>query len=389
MVSTSIGIARQTVSNEFPLFHGPDRAVMRLGASYLSIRVGKWQFGSPSVGRDGTIYCTPTEDIFGQALKAYASDGSELWQHVFDAYIHRPVISSEGTVYVATSQNHVQEPTLTLYAFTEAGDIRWNYSKPLRRSGSAPICDAHGNVYLIINEELHKINAAGDVMWTISVPGHEPFLLGIGSEQIFMLAGDGWEARLQAVSLEGKELWKLKAPLDVVASQKAVRQRLGERYGQERAGQAFVQIDYVPPKFENRAAITSLGNLIIVGMNDCFYSVSPGGYVNWQIDSKKAVIIGPSGKTAGAYVTWNEGLYAIAENGELLWKQRQRYITVPVVGRQGQIYVAGNDEASAFDAEGNLLWVKPIQGIPHIYPVLTQQDQFCVTTNQGYLYLFD
>ncbi|MGI4791461.1 MAG: PQQ-binding-like beta-propeller repeat protein [Janthinobacterium lividum] len=357
-----------------------------MSASNLSIKVGGWQFGSPAVGRDGTIYCTPAGG-FNQVLKAYSPYGDDLWHYEFDSYISRPVISTDGTVYIATTQSRADEPTVALFAFTEAGGILWSHSWPLKRSGSSPLCDTLGCVYLVVNHELHKISPSGNVVWTIPVPGHEPTILGEWEDRIYLLAQNGWQSSICAVTLEGRDLWDLKAPFDYAEFQREVRQRLVEKHGQVKADQTIVRINYAPPNFENHAAFTPLGNLISANMDDYLYSISPEGSINWRFQPEKAVCIASAGKTAAVYVTWKWGVYAVTENGELLWKQQHHYTTIPVIGREGQVYVAGMHEASAFDADGNSLWIEPIRGIPGLNPAVTLEGQFCVTTDQGYLHL--
>ena len=375
------------MNSEYPSFHGFDRDVVRLGASHLSIRVGRWQFGSPTIGMNGTLYCTPVGDGLGQALKAYSPSGTELWQHEFDTGILRPATGSNGTVYVATSQGQAQEPDLILYAFTKSGKVLWTRSWPLRRSGSAPICDADGVVYIILNRELHKIGPDGTDVWTVPAPGHEPVLLGCNAGQVYALLPEGWQSSIHAFSLDGQELWSLKAPFDAAEIQREARQRLVEKHGEERARFSVIHIMYAPPNFESRAACTPQGNLVIANVDDHFYSISPDGRINWRFNPEKADCIGANSGMAAAYVTWKWGLYAVTEQGELLWKQQQHFTTVPVVGKDGKVCVAGMHEARAFSPSGDLLWIEPIQGIPGPFPSLTHAGQFCVTTDWGYMHL--
>jgi hypothetical protein len=179
---------------------------------WTNIVTGASRFGSPSIGRDGTVYAVSRED---GGIWAFDPDGSKLWSGVvgygsdcpiigadgtiyvaagalyaFDqngtnlwvnhdplgnqCYAPSPAIGRDGTIYVATSLSFGFSYGVTLYAISQGGTLNWNFKTNLYGGPclfvSTPTIDSAGNIIITANNTMFAISPQGNPLCSFS-PG--------------------------------------------------------------------------------------------------------------------------------------------------------------------------------------------------------------------------
>lgn len=135
----------------------------------------RWQFVSgsritttPVVGANGTIYCgSATGTVF-----AITSDGSLAWQYNTGARDVRHVaLSDDGTIYVAAPYYPVGSPFTKskLYALSEDGVKRWEFSDSATTPDRQPVINFDGTVYFSTTTKFYALNPDGTVYWSLPI----------------------------------------------------------------------------------------------------------------------------------------------------------------------------------------------------------------------------
>lgn len=360
----------------------------------LTLTVGSWQFGSPAVGLDGTIYCTPTGASFDQILKAYTLDGWELWQKYFlKTSLRRPAVSSDGTVYVAAVSTASGPQQAELYALDKFGAVRWEYRYQPPGAGTAetglfPVCDAAGAVYVVFGRNLNKFSSEGEILWALPIQSSSEAVLANYGDTLYLLDGSGWSSCLRAISIEGEELWSQKAPFDAKVIEQGLRDSYALKHGSEAAKYVAFAINFCPPSFQGVPKLGPTGSVYAVNFDGSLYAFFADGTPQWSLplslpfDAKLAV-----GADESIYIASTKGLHCVSAEGKLQWQAEGFFKTEPAVGQRGQIYVAEMQSLHAFDSNGSLLWKQTISGVPGKFLALTPDDRVCVSTDSGCVYV--
>lgn len=122
---------------------------------------GTQQFFSPAVSEDGTTYVgqwatgSRTERLF-----ALDSGGHLLW--TFESAGGSPAIGPDGTIYAGQQS--------TLFAINPDGTEKWHFNHGPSGSSEAPTLDAAGNIYLTNAAGiLYSLDSDGDVRWNFDL----------------------------------------------------------------------------------------------------------------------------------------------------------------------------------------------------------------------------
>lgn len=362
--------------------------------SVLTLKVGSWQFGSPAVGMDGTIHCTPAGASFDQILKAYTLEGQELWQRSFlKTSLRRPAVSSNGAVYVAAVSNASGQQRAELYALDKSGVVRWEYiyqppGAAIAETGLFPVCDAAGAVYAVFGRDLYKFSSEGKQLWTLPIRSSIEATLAICNGTLYLLDGNGWASCLRAISLEGEELWSQKAPFDAKSIEQSLRNDYALKHGSEAAKYVAFAINFCPPTFQGIPKAGPNGSVYAVNIDGSLYAFFADGTPQWSLplslpfDAKLA-----AGADGTIYIASTKGLHCVSAEGRQQWLAEGFFKTEPAVGQLGQIYVAEMHGIYAFSSNGSLLWKETISGVPGKFLALTPDDRVCVSTDWGYVYV--
>lgn len=106
-------------------------------------------WGSPAVGKDGTIYAAAYDNSYNGYLYALNPDGTQKWKYPgkdhekIQALQSSPSIGDEGTIYVGSFGARGAR----LYAFNPDGTLKWSYQITENRITSCPGIGPDGSIY--------------------------------------------------------------------------------------------------------------------------------------------------------------------------------------------------------------------------------------------------
>ena len=151
------------------------------------------QFPSPTIGPDGTIFCTFTD----KRLYAVRLDGVSLWSYQLnDNSYGAPSVGQDGTVYIGTDSS-------TLYAITSQGAQKWQF----HTAGiieTCPVLGPDGTLYVgCLDGNLYAVSPSGVRLWTFPAGSlsASPAIAGDGTIYVSSLT------MISAVSHSGTILW--------------------------------------------------------------------------------------------------------------------------------------------------------------------------------------
>jgi outer membrane protein assembly factor BamB len=152
--------------------------------------------GSPSIGRDGTIYFSMSE------LHAVSAQGSLLWSFTptGDEISGTAALGSDGSVYVAAE-------SVGLYALGSGGCIRWTFEKTgTSDAKTSPAIGPDGTLYFGIDEAIVAVSPDGQERWRHTLGDVEHLSPLIGPDgTVYAVTGAG----ITALSAEGAVEWSI------------------------------------------------------------------------------------------------------------------------------------------------------------------------------------
>jgi outer membrane protein assembly factor BamB/subtilisin family serine protease len=169
---------------------------------------------TPAVGADGTIYLG---DVLGTTATltsgVYAinpADGARKWRFATRGYNYgSPAVAADGTIYAKCSDGN-------LYAINPDGTEKWHYAAGTSLYNS-PVIGSDGTIYITsFDANLHAIDPDGTRKWIY------PF--GVGSYATPAIGADGtlyfanYLGRFYAVKPDGTDRWAFDVPEAVSGS---------------------------------------------------------------------------------------------------------------------------------------------------------------------------
>lgn len=289
------------------------------------------EFMNIVIGRDGVIYSA------GRNITAISKDGTIRWVYANDSssglfgLFNTPSISSDGTIYVSNGDR-------SLYAINADGTLKWKtptLSKTARES--SPSISDKGTLYLISSEGLHAINPKdGSVNWSFIMAESvgSPAIAKDGTIYIGGRKKTDMSVRLYALTPEGTEKWN--RPIEVITSPTIAAD--GTIYVVKSDPGGIAELVAISPDGQ-RKIIFRIPKLqdeatnIVISKDNVLYFATRAGYI-----------------------------YAVRENGELLWEYahkpgRDVTFTEPVIDSEGKLLIGINDSYNfsmikSFDKSG-------------------------------------
>ena len=229
-----------------------------------------------------------------------------------------PVIGSDGTVYVGSSDNH-------LYAINRDGSLKWKF-KTEDDVSSSPAVESDGTIYAGSKDNyLYAITPDGSLKWKFETGDDVWSSPAIGPDgTVYVGSGDNY---LYALNPDGSLKWKFKTG-DWVASS---------------------------------SAIGADGTVYVGSIDDYLYAVNPDGSLKWKFKTRDAVTSSPAtGADGTVYVgSWDNYLYAVTPDGSLKWKFKtgNDVTSSPAISSDGTIYAGSEDNYHyALNPDGSLKW---------------------------------
>lgn len=351
---------------------------------------GAYQFYTPVIGPDGTIYIGSADNY----LYAINSDGSLKWRYFADGPVSssEPAVASDGTIFfqVQTSNDFY----VIFYAVNPDGSLKWKYQagQSYEMILSSPAIGGDGTIYFgssfIDNNYtgyLYAFNSDGSLKWKYQTGDAGAASPAIGTDGTiyigayvhdYLLNGYTFSAHLYAINPDGTLKWDYK----------------------------LLDLNCASP------AIGPDGTIYVVTYYGYLYAINPDGSFRWKytMSQKPAVYCSPAIGPDGTIYVGNQSeqsatycsMYALTPDGSLKWEKTLGNIGYfcPTIGAEGTIYIPNYTQQS-IDANGPLQWCltainsdgsnrweyqMPLSWLS--YPVIAPDGTIYMGGNDGYLY---
>ncbi|MHA1890945.1 MAG: outer membrane protein assembly factor BamB family protein [Promethearchaeota archaeon] len=135
---------------------------------------------APAIDKNGMIYISASD---GKLYAFYSSNGTKLWDFALNnvtCNVSRPIIGSNGTIYVATS-SYITGGLVGLHAINPNGVEQWFFTTVNLHYCSVsetPFIDSNGMIYMSFycnwtdSNWLFAINANGTEKWNVSLTAY-------------------------------------------------------------------------------------------------------------------------------------------------------------------------------------------------------------------------
>ena len=286
-----------------------------------------------TIGADGTIYVGWNDDP-AQTSHWYAlsPQGGILWTLDVPGRTTwgMPAIGADGTLYFGSNSGSWG----SLVAVDPGGSIRWILNG-LDAINSSPALGPDGTIYVAGGRHVHAVDPQGEIRWTYETPVKNFFTSSpaLASDGTIYVGGD--DHALHAINRDGSPRWTFK-------TENLVR---------------------APP------SIGADDTIYVPSHDGRLYAVNPDGSERWSVvvnrppsgfeGSRASVDSPPSIGPDGAIYVLGRGLFAINRDGSIRWhfhSSTSGYRTTPILGADGNVYLASGPAVTALDAQGRLLW---------------------------------
>ena len=286
-----------------------------------------------AIGADGTIYVgwndNPAQTSHWYAL---SPQGGILWTVDVPGLTKwgMPAIGADGTLYFGSSIGSGGG----LVAVDPGGSIRWILDG-LDRISSSPAIGPDGTIHVAGGRHVHAVDPQGEIRWTYETPVRNFFISSpaVASDGTIYVGGN--DDALHAIDRDGSPRWTFKTG-DLIRA---------------------------PP------SIGADGTIYVPSYDGRLYAVDPDGSERWSVvvmrtpegfeGSRASVDSPPSIGPDGAIYVLGRGLFAINPDGSIRWHFHTGtggYRTTPILGADGNVYLASGPAVTALDAQGRLLW---------------------------------
>jgi len=276
--------------------------------------------------------------------------GEVVWRYETGGEIlSSPAISSDGTVYVGSSDSK-------LYAFTPQGDWDWEYGTGLAVK-SSPAVSPDGKIYFGSDDVyLYALHPEGVRYWVYKTEGYISSSPALGSDgTIYVGCGDD---NLWALEPDATFKWKYNTEGDVVSS----------------------------------PAIGEDGTIYVGSDDGCLYAINPDRTLKWSYETGAKVQSSPAIGADGTIYFGSQDKYVYAldsADGNPKWRYETdgKVNSSPAIGKDGTIYVGSDDNyLYAFTPAGTLKWQYETGGFVRSSPAVGANGTVYFGSVDGYIY---
>jgi outer membrane protein assembly factor BamB len=323
------------------------------GAVKWQIKLGE-ELNSPAIGPDGTIYVVARQkgERESNYLYAITPEGKIKWSFLISQIFEgmttaTPVIDTNGVIYVASQGGFVM-------AINPNGTLRWKYSTgkiyapPVIFDGTLYVVSANGELYVLKEEEEFL-----KVKKKCVIEGLQAIFLALDKDGTIYISS--YDNCLYAITPDGKVKWKYRFSTYLWPTSLAI--------GEE--------------------------TIYVISGDNLYYLLLDGTCKKEvMLTFSDSVVVGPS----NTLYVGGRFLYALSPEGEIKWELNTKWPTsVPIIGKDGIIYIACGNVFFALNPDGTKRWECTIENKPDIVfppptPVISQDGTIYVATNLGYLY---
>ena len=314
----------QATQNQWPTYQGnnqhtglsPYNTSENTGGLKCSLDLTDQIESSPVISLDGTIYLATSENLY-----AIYPNGSIKWTIDNIGGYCTPSLDSSGNIYHSDGK---------LYSFAPDGTERWNFSS--NGSMLSPVVEPSGIVYACSDDGMfYAINSDGSERWNTTLSGHSNF-------HSPAVASDGTVYYATANS--------------------------GTLYAIEPSGN--VKWNYSTGNSDRSTSIDNQGRIIVASLDDIIYCINTDGSLAWETTMPDSIRTSPGiGSDGTIYIPlMRHQLVALNPNGNYLWTSERVTATSsvgvntsPAISSDGSIYFHANDaRLYAFDDKGEFQW---------------------------------
>jgi outer membrane protein assembly factor BamB len=308
----------------------------------------------------------------------------------------RPLISPDGTIYVASDPGH-------LYALAQAGGLRWSFDAPAD-TGNAPARAPDGTLYLGSVGVLTAVQPDGTPAWTIRARGRIRGSPIYHNGLLLLVTRDGEIQAFDAAS--GQEVWwyTLQRPATYMALDPAqagdrvpallVGTRAGTIYRLRAADGEVLWSNDLGAELRAAPTPTADGRIYVVTEAGQVVALDSSGSTLWQTDLAATVVAPALVSDGSVYVAARDGTLSAldAVDGRLRWRYASGsdMVATPARGPDGTLYVGTDDERLlAIAPDGRLRWQVEVVGMVRSQPTLASDGMLYITTVGGRVYAFE
>jgi outer membrane protein assembly factor BamB len=278
-------------------------------------------------------------------------------------------VAADGTIYYGASGG--------VHAVRSNGQLRWRWFAGYSAATSTPAIGVDGTVYALVNPQdaiLVALNPTnGSLIWSVYLGGTEVRSSpAIGPDgRIYVTNGQLPGGYLYCINPNGTIAWR--RYLDIEANSTPCFGEDGTIYvGSARHLNAVAPNGAIlwrfPVYYPVQGTIARWGNRLFFGAWDMtFRAVMTNGQSSWLATHEAIFENGPALTSDRVYTLARRGeLRAYTHTGTLLWRSsRGLHASVPAVGADGTIYIAGGTGSS------RVIAVNPSNGLERWNTYLT------------------
>ncbi|MBS3816850.1 MAG: PQQ-binding-like beta-propeller repeat protein [Candidatus Thermoplasmatota archaeon] len=293
-------------------------------------------------------------------------DGTLKWSHDTGGDVYSsPVISSDGTVYIGSSDNKV-------YAVNPDGTLDWTYDTG-GKVWTSPAISSNGTIYVgSWGHKFYALNPNGTLKWSYNTGNNITSSPVIGSDGTIYFGSGYPDYDLYALNKDGSVKWTYSA--NVLYSSPAVSEtgtiyvgsRDGNLYAINPDGSKrwnFTTGDYV----FSSPAIGTGGTIYVGSYDNNLYALNPDGSLKWNYSAGGKIHSSPAIANDGTiyFGSKDNNVYALNPDGTLKWNYTTGDIvdSSPAISSEGTVFVGSyDDNMYAINQDGSLNWTYTTQG---------------------------
>lgn len=335
------------------------------GKSSESIRIGneiKWEYNKgvnlfSSPGMDENSLYLFSKDGYLHSLDL---DGKVKWKFKTDDFgCGTPLIDKNGNIYIGTYSGMV-------YAVDKTGNLIWKYDTGAHIWSSVSL-GPDGIIYVgDENGILHAINLDGTAKWKFKCRfdiygaasvAHDGTIYVVSRvNEIFALNSDGtekWEFDLSESEIDGfYESFSSPA----IGEDGTIYFTAGDYLFSFNPAEALNWKYKIGGGSRNSPVIGEDGTIYVCSDKENVFAINPDGKLKWNYNTghpfwANSLAIGADGVI---YLGTSDGnLFALDSNGERKWETKlsDYYLSSPIIGNDGTIYIASEKEFFAVHSE--------------------------------------
>ena len=271
---------------------------------------------TPVIDKNGIVYIGVANPVHG-ILYAVYPNGTIKWKYRCSGIWESPAIAEDGTVYFTSFDGK-------LYALDSEGNLKWKYDTGLFCCYEAPCIGPDGTIYFSAHSweksYLYAVLPNGNLKWKFETVDYVGSVPAIYNNTIYFADMHGY---LYALDFDGNLKWIFDLKYKSLCN----------------------------PSVDKNGVIYCSTNFF--GGINRIYAIYPNGTLKWEWRSRDGGIFGVTPGFAITndtiyFSTYEGNLYALDFDGNTKWYVHlptsypcSPYPTLPAVGKEGTIWIAG------------------------------------------------